>query len=68
MQRQKGRQADLPGASFKPALLHLSLEPRPHGWGTCLEKSHLECEEQTGPTLTGVREPTAATFWGKHHT
>lgn len=47
------------------AVLHLSAEPSPHGWGTCLEKSHLECEEQTGHTLTGVKGTHSSHLLGK---
>lgn len=59
---EAGRSA---GASFYSAVLHLSPEPSPHGWGTCLEKSHLECEEQTGHTLTGVKETHSSHLLGK---
>lgn len=46
-------------------LLHLSPEPSPHGWGTCLEKSHLECEERRGHTLTGVKGTHSSHLLGK---
>lgn len=59
---EAGRSA---GASFHLAVLHLSPEPSPHGWGICLEKSHLECEEQIGHTLTGVKGTDSSHLLGK---